>query len=187
LDLAVQYLVASGVPSTQLPPGCRLVAGGEAVSFEEPWSFGDPLIARLDEGADVSALKSIVGADAFLVEGILEPGEGRAFCIGAHLMRDPEGFKPYAAGVPGVIKNYGCRYLARGGTVTPVTGSFVPDRAVLMEFPDADEAVAFYFSEAYAPLLKIRLRTTDPRFVLMSKAGAIPDSASRRIAEKLKR
>jgi uncharacterized protein (DUF1330 family) len=58
---------------------------------------------------------------------------------------------------------------------------------VLMEFPDADEAVAFYFSEAYAPLLKIRLRTTDPRFVLMSKAGAIPDSASRRIAEKLKR
>jgi len=183
----VQYLVASGVPSTQLPPGCTLVAGGEAISFEEPWSFGDPLIARVDDGADLGALKSIVGADAFLVEGILEPGQGQAFCIGAHLMRDPEGFKPYAAGVPGVIKNYGCRYLARGGTVTPVTGSFVPDRAVLMEFPDAGEAVAFYFSDAYAQLLPIRLRTTDPRFVLMSKSGAIPDRARARIAEKLKR
>ena len=181
----MQYLVASGVPSTQLPPGCHLVAGGEMVSFEEPWSFGAPLIARVDDGADLGALKTIVGADAFLVEGILEPGQGQAFAIGAHLMRDPEGFKPYAAGVPDVIKNYGCRYIARGGKVTPLCGSFVPDRAVLMEFPSADEAVAFYFSHAYAPLLKIRLRTTDPRFVLLARSGDLPDSARRIIAGKL--
>jgi uncharacterized protein (DUF1330 family) len=182
----MQYLVASGVPSTQLPPGCQLVAGGQMMSFEEPWSFGEPLIARLADGTNLDALKTIVGADAFLVEGILEPGQGQAFCIGAHMMRDPEGFKPYAAGVPDVIKNYGCRYIARGGKVTPVTGSFVPDRAVLMEFPTADEAVRFYFSDAYAPLLKIRLRTTDPRFVLMARSGQLPDSALGVIATKLR-
>jgi uncharacterized protein (DUF1330 family) len=181
----MQYLVASGVPPTQLPPGCQLVASGEMISFEEPWSFGDPLIARVDDGADLSMLKSIVGANAFTVDGILEPGTGQAYAIGAHLMRDPEGFKPYAAGVPDVIKNYGCRYIARGGQVTPIMGSFVPDRAVLMEFPTADEAVAFYFSDAYAPLLQIRLRTTDPRFVLMARSGALPDSARRTIAGKL--
>ncbi len=181
----MQYLVASGVPSTQLPPGCRLVADGEIVSFEEPWSFGAPLIARVDDDADLSVLKSIVCADAFTVEGILEPGTGQAFAIGAHLMRDPEGFKPYAAGVPDVIKNYGCRYIARGGKVTPIAGSFVPDRAVLMEFPTADEVVAFYFSDAYAPLLQIRLKTTDPRFVLMGKSGDLPDTARRMIAGKL--
>ena len=44
--VTMQYLVASGVPSTQLPPGCQLVAGGQMMSFEEPWSFGEPLIAR---------------------------------------------------------------------------------------------------------------------------------------------
>lgn len=181
----MQYLVASGVPQTQLPPGCHLVAGGEMISFEEPWSFGDPLIAQVDDGADLTGLKSIVGANAFLVEGLIEHSQGQAFAIGAHLMRDPEGFKPYAAGVPDVIKNYGCRYIARGGAVTPLTGSFVPDRAVLMEFPSADEAVRFYFSDAYAPLLEIRLRTTDPRFVLVARTGALPDSARSTIAGKL--
>ncbi len=155
------------------------------VSFEEPWSFGDPLIAQVDDGADLGALKSIIGADAFTVEGILDPGTGQAFAIGAHLMRDPEGFKPYAAGVPDVIKHYGCRYIARGGAVTPICGSFVPDRAVLMEFPSADEAVAFYFSEAYAPLLQIRLKTTDPRFGLMARRGPLPDSALKIVTAKL--
>ena len=181
----MQYLVASGVPPTQLPPGCHLVAGGEMVSFEEPWSFGAPLIARVDDGASLEAMTTVVGAEAFLVEGIAEPGAGQAYCIGAHLMRDAEGFKPYAAAVPGVIANYGCRYIARGGKVTPLCGSFVPDRAVLMEFPSADEAVAFYVSDAYAPLLKIRLRTTDPRFVLLARSGDLPDSARRIIAGKL--
>jgi uncharacterized protein (DUF1330 family) len=181
----LQYLVASGVSASQLPPGCRLVAGGEMVSFERPWSFGAPLIARVDDGASLDALKTIAGAGAFLVEGILEPAAGEAFCIGAHLMRDPEGFKPYAAGVPDVIANYGCRYIARGGKVTPVCGSFVPDRAVLMEFPTAGEAVAFYFSEAYAPLLKIRLRTTEPRFVLLAKSGELPAGAQAIVADKL--
>lgn len=182
----VQYLVASGVPSTQLPPGCYLVADGEAISFEEPWSFGDPLIARVDDGADLDALNSIIGAEAFLVEGILEPAHGQAFCIGAHLMRDPEGFKPYAAAVPGVIAQFGCRYIARGGKVKRLAGSFAPDRAVLMEFPSADKAVDFYFSEAYAPLLDIRLRSTDPRFVLMARNGMLSSSVRNRIAEKLR-
>ncbi len=182
----MQYLVASGVSPAQLPAGCRLVADGEMVSFEEPWSFGSPLIARVDGGTDLGALNAISGVDAFLVEGILEPGAGEAYAIGAHGMRDPEGFKPYAAGVPDVIKNYGCRYIARGGKVTSICGSFVPDRAVLMEFPSADEAVAFYFSDAYAPLLRIRLRTTEPRFVLLARSGLLPQSVRDRIAEKLK-
>lgn len=182
----MQYLVASGVPPAQLPHGCRVVADGEMAAFEEPWSFGAPLIARVDDGANLDALKTTAGADAFLVEGILEPGAGEAYAVGAHRMRNPEGFKPYAAGVPDVIKNYGCRYIARGGTVTPVCGSFVPDRAVLMEFPTADEAVRFYFSDAYAPLLKIRLATTVPRFVVMARSGPLPQSARDVIATKLK-
>ena len=109
---------------------------------------------------------------AFLVDGIAPPGAGLAFAIGAHRMRDAEAFKPYIARVPDVIKDYGCRYIARGGAVTPLCGSFAPDRLVLMEFPRADEVVAFYCSAVYAPLLRIRLKATDPRFVLMARTGA---------------
>jgi hypothetical protein len=47
--------------------------------------------------------------------------------------------------------------------------------------------VAFYFSDAYAPLLRIRLTATEPRFVLMMRSGALPDSARRAVADGLAR
>jgi uncharacterized protein (DUF1330 family) len=181
----MRYLVASGLRSVELPPGCHLVAGGEAISFEQPWSFGAPLIAQVDDGADLDALNSKPAVSAFLVDGIAPPGAGHAFAIGAHRMRDADAFKPYAARVADVIKDYGCRYIARGGAVTPLAGSFVPDRAVLMEFPSADDVAAFYFSESYAPLLRIRLAATEPRFVLVARAGALPERTRRMIADGL--
>jgi uncharacterized protein (DUF1330 family) len=181
----MRYLVASGLRSAELPPGCRVIADGETISFEQPWSFGAPLIALVDDGADLAALKSKTGVTAFLVEGIAPPGDGQAFAIGAHRMRDAETFKPYIARVPDVIKDYGCRYLARGNAVTPLCGSFALDRLVLMEFPSADEVVAFYFSESYAPLLRIRLKATEPRFVLVMRTGALPDRTRRMIADGL--
>ncbi|MEI9804237.1 MAG: DUF1330 domain-containing protein [Pseudolabrys sp.] len=180
----MRYLIASGLPSAQLSKGCTLVADGEAIALETPWTFGAPLIARVDDGADLSILNK-PGISAFLVEGQAEPNTGQAFAIGAHIMRDPEGFKPYALGVPPVIKNYGCHYVARGGAVTTLSGSFVPDRVVLMQFPDADRMVDFYFCDGYAPLLPIRLKTTEPRFVVMARSGAMPERARRIIAARL--
>ena len=122
----MKYLVASGVSAAQLPHGCRVVADGEAVSLEEPWSFGAPVIAQVEGGADLDALKSKPGVTAFTVEGALPPGEGNAFAIGAHRMRDAEAFKPYIARVPDVIAPYGCRYIARGGAVTPLAARSRP-------------------------------------------------------------
>jgi uncharacterized protein (DUF1330 family) len=181
----MRYLVTSGLPAAQRPNGCHLVADGEAISFEQPWSFGAPLIAQVDDGADLAALKAKPAVSAFLVEGIAPPGAGEAFAIGAHRMRDAEAFKPYVARVADVSKEFGCRYIARGGAVTPLAGSLVPDRAVLMEFPSADEVVAFYFSESYAPLLRIRLAATEPRFVLVARAGSLPERTRRMIADGL--
>ena len=109
----MRYLVASGLSAAQLPKGCHLVADGEAISFEQPWSFGTPMIALVDDGADLDALKAKPAVSAFLVEGIAPPGAGEAFAIGAHRMRDPEAFKPYAARVADVSKEFGCRYIAR--------------------------------------------------------------------------
>ena len=181
----MRYLVASGLAATQLPKGCHLVADGEAISFEQPWSFGTPMIALVDDGADLTALTSKPAITVFLVEGIAPPGAGEAFAIGAHRMRDADAFKPYAARVADVSKEFGCRYIARGGAVTPLCGTFVPDRAVLMEFPSADDVVAFYFSESYAPLLRIRLAATEPRFVLLARTGALPERTRRAIADGL--
>src|SRR5579862_1629436 len=180
----MQYLVVCGLSASELPADCRVIADGETIAFEQPWDFGPTLIARVDDSADLSTLKAKPGITAFLVEGIAEPDGGEAIAIGAHVMRDAEGFRPYAVGVPAVIKDYGCNYIARGGKVTPLAGRFVPNRVVLMQFPDADEIVSFYFCDAYTTLLPIRLTTTEPRFVLMACRGVIPDGTKRAIAAR---
>ena len=180
----MHYLVTCGLAPADLPPGCRVIADGETIAFEEPWDFGPTLIARAGDAADLSALADRPGA-AILVGGAAEPDDGQAFAIGAHIMRDPEGFKPYAAGVPAVIGDYGCNYLARGGKVTVLAGAFAPTRVVLMQFPDAEAITSFYFSDGYAPLLPIRLATTEPRFVLMVRNGRVPEDVRRVIAARL--
>jgi uncharacterized protein (DUF1330 family) len=173
----MRYLIASRAASGQLPQSASLLADGEMISLEQPWTFGPPLIARLEDDADLDALKaamSAAGHNAFVVEGLEEPRRGEAFILGAHIMRDMEGFRPYAEAVPEVVKALGGRFLARGGTVTPIAGAFTPERVVLTEFATAGHALAFYISDRYAPLLKIRLATTEARLVIVAREGEIP-------------
>ena len=172
----MRYLLASKAAAGRLPGGFRLVADGEMISFEQPWTFGAPLIARLDDAVDAPRLAALLGPDvnAFAVEGLEEPGEGRAYVLGGHIMRDIERFKPYAEAVPAVVKSFGGRFLARGGKVTPISGTFVPERVVLIEFATADDALGFYISDRYAPLLKIRLATTEARLVVLARSGDLP-------------
>ena len=173
----MHYLIASKAAAGLLPAGCHVIADGEMASFELPWTLGPPLVARMDDLADLPALRSKLGAagvNAFAVEGVAEPGAGQALLVGGHIMRDMQGFGPYAAAVPAVVKSFGGRFLARGGTVTPVSGSFVPQRVVVTEYADVETALAWYTSDAYAPLLKIRLATTEARLVIMARSGALP-------------
>jgi uncharacterized protein (DUF1330 family) len=172
----MRYLVASRAAAGHLHDGCSLVADGEMISFEQPWTFGTPLIGRLDDATDLQKLRASLdpGINAFAVEGLDEPGAGQAYVLGGHIMRDMERFKPYAEAVPDVVKSFGGRFLARGGKVTPLAGEFVPERVVLIEFPTADDALGFYISDRYAPLLKIRLATTEARLIILSRAGGLP-------------
>jgi uncharacterized protein (DUF1330 family) len=174
----MRYLVASKAAANHLHEGSRLLADGGMISFELPWSFGAPLLARLDDSVDLPALKARLsehGDNGFAVEGLTEPGHGQAFVIGGHIMRDTERFRPYAEAVSAVVQGFGGRFLARGGTVTPLHGAFVPERVVLIEFPTAEDALKFYTSDRYAPLLKIRLATTEARFLIMARSGELPE------------
>src|SRR6202035_2482441 len=97
----------------------------------------------------------------------------------AHRMRDLVAFQPYAEQVGGVVEQFGGRFLARSGKAELLCGDFVSDRAVIIEFPRAADAVAFYVSDVYAPLMKIRHATSDPRFLVMAGSGALPADARR--------
>jgi uncharacterized protein (DUF1330 family) len=173
----LRYLIANRQAAPHLPEGSRLVANGEMISFEQPWTFGPVLIARLDDEAplnDWTVRARGSRFNAFAVEGIAESGNGQAYVLGGHIMRNAERFKPYAAAVPEVVQSFGGRFLARAGAVTLIAGDFVPERVVLIEFPSVDDALGFYVSERYAPLLKIRLETTEARLVLLPRTGDLP-------------
>ena len=85
---------------------------------------------------------------------------------------DPEGFERYRAGVPAVIAQYGGRYLVRGGAMERLENAEGFNRVVVLEFPSLDALRAFYFSPEYAPLLKLRLETTESQTVMVE--GYVP-------------
>jgi uncharacterized protein (DUF1330 family) len=172
----VTYLVTarSALDKVQFDPR-RIVAQGDAMVFEGPWPWTSPVVARLDDAAVVGVRAS--GIDGYLVDALGEPGPGEAFVVAAHRMRDFAAFQPYAEQVGAVVERFGGRFLARSGKAEMLGGDFVSDRAVIVEFPRAADAVAFYVSDVYAPLLKIRHANSDPRFLVMARSGPLPAEA----------
>ena len=80
---------------------------------------------------------------------------------------DPEGFERYRAGVPAVIAQFGGRYLVRGGAMERVENADGFNRVIVLEFPSLAAARAFYDSPEYAPLLKLRLDSTESQAILI--------------------
>jgi uncharacterized protein (DUF1330 family) len=181
----MQYVIwgAAEFP-TELTPmnGVEPLATGEMLVLEGPWPLGSTALAYCADDASLAPLPphASTTSGAFAVEGIDAPAQGGAFVIAAHKMLDPNGFRPYGEAIPSMLRSFGVRSLARGGKVTPLAGTFVPDRGVVLEFPSVEAVVDFYTSEVYAPLLKLRLRTTDPRFVVLSRSGTIAPAVRQR-------
>ena len=69
---------------------------------------------------------------------------------------DPTTYEAYRKEVPGVIAAHGGRYLVRGGAVEVLEGPGVPQRQVILEFPDMAHLKAFYSSADYQRLVALR-------------------------------
>jgi uncharacterized protein (DUF1330 family) len=162
--------------------GAMPLAAGDMLVLEGPWPLGSTALAYVADDDVLATLPphASTTSGAFAVAGFEAPGDGGAFVIAAHRMLDAEAFRPYAEAIPGLLKSFGVRSLARGGTVTRIAGAFAPDRGVVLEFPSVEAVVEFYTSPVYAPLLDLRLRTTDPRFVVLARDGKIPAPARER-------
>ena len=97
-----------------------------------------------------------------------------AYLIADITVRDAEGFERYRQAVPPLIAAAGGRYIVRGGRTETLEGEFGLHRVVILEFPSMEAARGFYDSAAYAPLLALRLATTESRAVLV-EGYAPPD------------
>ncbi|HEX4826532.1 MAG TPA: DUF1330 domain-containing protein [Candidatus Polarisedimenticolaceae bacterium] len=78
---------------------------------------------------------------------------------------DSEAFAEYRRLVPAFIERHGGRYLARGGAVSVLEGSWQPRRAVILEFPNMAALKSFHEDPAYQPLRELRERSTRSNLV----------------------
>ena len=78
---------------------------------------------------------------------------------------DPDTYADYRKTNPDIVNRFGGRYLALGGAVEVLEGDWQPRRTVVIEFPDMAAVRAFYASDEYAELRKIRWRSADSRLV----------------------
>jgi uncharacterized protein (DUF1330 family) len=79
----------------------------------------------------------------------------KAYWIGHVDVTDPEGYKAYMAADMVPFGKFGGRFLVRGGTREMVEGK-VRGRAVVLEFPSYEAALACYRSSDYQAAKKLR-------------------------------
>lgn len=83
---------------------------------------------------------------------------------------DSAGFAEYGKLVPATIAAFGGRYLTRGGPIEVLEGEWMPNRLVLLEFPDVATIKAWYHSPEYQQLLEVRKRTSKTDLVIIEGA-----------------
>jgi len=88
--------------------------------------------------------------------------------------KHPEQYESYKEMAQKTVAQYGGRYLARGGQMKVLEGSWEPTRIVILEFPSYEKAHEWWHSAEYAPAkeLRQRLSTTD----LLIVDGYDPDT-----------
>ncbi|MEK6337656.1 MAG: DUF1330 domain-containing protein [Acidobacteriota bacterium] len=80
---------------------------------------------------------------------------------------DPERYEKYKAMVPPTLAQYEGKFLVRGGKVETIEGSWAPTRFVVVEFPSAEKARAWWSSPEYAEAKALRQATAKTEMILV--------------------
>jgi uncharacterized protein (DUF1330 family) len=90
-----------------------------------------------------------------------------AYIIAEIEVSDPETYDKYKARTPGVIEQYGGRFIVRGGKAQVLEGDRQTERLVVIEFPDVAAARRFYDSPEYQAIIGLRHRASKGRLILV--------------------
>ena len=90
-----------------------------------------------------------------------------AYVIADIDVQDTTKFEEYKKLAPPSSAPFGGRYLVRGGKVEGLEGAWMPQRFVVIEFPSADQARAWWNSPAYGAARSIRQMCARSNFILV--------------------
>ena len=97
-----------------------------------------------------------------------------AYIIVEAVLDDPEKFGAYAKVVPGIVAEFGGEYLVLGGGQTPLEGDWGTTRLVMHRWPSAEQAKAFWYSDAYEAAKPLRAGTGEFRVMLVDGLKQTP-------------
>jgi uncharacterized protein (DUF1330 family) len=89
-----------------------------------------------------------------------------AYVIADNDVHDPDAYKEYAALVGPTLEPFEGRYLVRGGACEALEGDWQPARFIVLQFPSADHARAWYTSPDYVKAMAIRHGASTGRLIL---------------------
>lgn len=82
-------------------------------------------------------------------------------------IKDPERYEDYRAMVPASLEVYGGRFLARGGEVESLEGSWDPARIVVLEFESVEQVKRWWDSEEYREARDLRQATAETKMIVV--------------------
>lgn len=90
-----------------------------------------------------------------------------AYVVAEVDVKDAERYKGYTAQTPAVIAQYGGEFVVRGGRHESFEGEGPAGRVVIVKFPSYDQAVAWYRSAEYGPLIELRRSISEGRLFIV--------------------
>ena len=93
-----------------------------------------------------------------------------AYIIAEVKVHDAQIYDEYRGQVQPTLEKYGGRFVVRGGETELLEGDWNPSRLVVLEFPSADDAKAWWSSDEYAGPKALRQRSAVTQMVLVQGA-----------------
>lgn len=90
-----------------------------------------------------------------------------AYVINDMEVTNPELLEEYKKLSAPIVKQFGGRFMARGGRIVALEGDWTPKRVVIIEFPTLDQAEAWAKSAEYAPAKLLRQRSSRSRLIVV--------------------
>ncbi len=83
---------------------------------------------------------------------------------------DPAPYEEYRKQVLAVVTQYGGKFIVRGGKVDSKEGAWKPQRMIALEFPSMEQALKWYHSPEYAPLIALRQKASKGKLIIVEGA-----------------
>ncbi len=90
-----------------------------------------------------------------------------AYVIAEIDVTDPAGYEEYRRLGPPTVAAHGGKFVARGGKVEVLEGSWIPKRLVMLEFESVERAKEWWSSKEYSRAKQVRHRTAITNMIIV--------------------